>query len=109
MGDNHLSRTKSTRNKKLKWPSWVAIILLLIVVTVGIAKFTTFIQESRHEEAAAVNVKVNSKQIESGVYLQIESKEAETLTSFVTTLYTYIVNNYVPYYECRLLYLSVCY
>src|SRR5690625_1679133 len=99
MGDNHLSRTKSTRNKKLKWPSWVAIILLLIVVTVGIAKFTTFIQESRHEEAAAVTVKVNSEQIESGVYLQTESKEAETFTSFVTYPYTKIEDIDVPIYE----------
>src|SRR5690625_4869564 len=99
MGDNHLSRTKSTRNKKLKWPSWVAIISLLIVITVGIAKFTTFIQESRNEEAGSISVKFNSAQIESGVYLQTESKEAETFTSFVTYPYTKIEDIDVPIYE----------
>src|SRR5690625_1041253 len=97
METNQLRRSKSNKRKN-KWPSWVILILVLILATISIATLTNFIQENRHQEDA-VSVKINSEQIESGVYLQTESKEADTFTSFVTYPYTKIAEIDVPIRE----------
>lgn len=98
METNDLSRTKTTKKKRRTWTTWVGIILLLMIATVGIATLTNFIQEKRHQEAT-VSVKVNSEQIDSGIYLQTESKESDTFTSFVTYPYTKLENIDIPIYE----------
>src|SRR5690625_5076913 len=92
------SRVNTNRKKRLKWPIWIGILILLVSITFGIAKLTNFIQDRREQEAA-VTVKVNSEQIEANIFLQTESKEGELFTSFVTFPYTKIESIDVTIYD----------
>ncbi|MBO1004355.1 polysaccharide deacetylase family protein [Pseudogracilibacillus auburnensis] len=74
--------------KRIKWPGWVVIFLLFLGLTFMIGKTAQAIQNITHKEA--ISVKINSEQIDTGIKLQSETKEADSFTSFVTYPYTEI-------------------
>lgn len=83
--------------KSIKWPIWVVIFLMFFILTFTIGKSIQAIQNITYKEA--ISVKINSEQIETGIKLQTETKEADSFTSFVTYPYTRIEEIDLPIRE----------
>ena len=83
--------------KQIKWYMWFVIFALMFTLTIIIGKIAVEIQKMNSEEA--VSVQINSKQIDTGIKLQTESKEAKSFTSFVTYPYTNIEAIDIPIHD----------
>lgn len=77
--------------REITWPVWLLIISLFIILLtiIGIGAKTIKSSATSNKEES-ITVEVNSEQIEAGIRLQTETKEADTFTSFVTFPFTEI-------------------
>ncbi len=83
--------------KHIKWYTWVGIGLVFFFLTISIGKLTVYIQDVVNTEAIAVEVK--STQIETGIRMETETKEAESFTSVKNIPYTEIKAIDVPIHQ----------
>ena len=65
--------------RSIRWYTWVGIVILFLIATVGFIKIFNSINNMAHSDN--MNVKVESEEVDHQIQLDIETKEAGDLTS----------------------------